>query len=289
MPYLVIFLFLKLVDTSFQEPEFLQEPATVQQRAVASKNTTAETTEIAPQWLGKKHKLHQAEFSIGTGADFLKVKTSVPSSAVDSEFDSVTGPTAFVSAKYNFNEQFMTEMQYKRVTGDVGDGTLKLSDRDFIWQSYTFELGYHPKFFSLNVLGYHGKQWLKFGVQNNDVPILSRNSDQTFNLVGQKYTMSSFGFLHTEELSDKWQFEFWLRYQLPLSSYSSDYIAPISSFDGSIAVIRPIGKSVDTGIYWYGQYAKSEIRFVDGIFGTVADGVTEMTHSNLEFRLNYYF
>lgn len=235
----------------------------------------------------------------GTGFNFLQYKQASGDISADLQFQTFKGPSFFGKGWWKVNDRLDASFTAKMSPGEVTSSSdIQISEGNYNWLIFALEGTYYPKKWRQRFLEDYPVKWgVRFGIQHHIVPFISRTGASVTEAEIATNTLSMFtiGVQSNLQLTPKWIFEWFLRYQSPLASGSTFDIRPDFAFDGSLGLIHVMRGSWRIGGFWYGQWHDYSFTHRDRYLvnqsspDPMIDGRQSLFFSNVEIRLGYEF
>lgn len=228
--------------------------------------------------------------SAGLGASFQIISQTLGSDT-NLKFKSIDAPSANVRATWN-KTRWLANFNYLYQPGKVSkvSSPFTLRNSSYVWSTFNVEGGYNWR------NEYFGERsrftWL-LGIQQHQIPSFRVNFGNEIQNQSLNVTNLSFGPMFALELDKNYMLEVFMHYQHNISastygggSFSAD---PKLSFDGSVGVMRKIGKKNFIGAFWFGQWHRYDISFVNTVDQQQTTGTESLFYSSLDLRWVHRF
>lgn len=223
----------------------------------------------------------------GTGVNFLAVRQTINNTA-DVEYKNTKSGSVFLEGGWWFWKRWGAAFSYKRTPGDIRVDNYPVSQRSFVWDTYTAELLYGLPWVT-NIFGRQIDYGLRAGLQKHSFPFLFVDSGNSLVQSQSEMVAGSLGFF--AETAGRWKFHWNMRYQQPISSTTSGgntfKISPIVGFDGLVGTSYNLTSRLKTGMFWYGQLHNYKFNYQSATQNNV--GEQTLFYSNWEARLGLDF
>lgn len=262
---------------------------------------TPQAVQVQDQADLKPSPLYTKRFGawFGTGFNFLSYKQASGDIGSDLEFQTFKGPSLFALGWWNVNENLDANASAKVSPGEVrASDAIQIAAGNYNWLIFALEGTYFPKMWHNTLFSEYPTRWgVRFGIQHHIVPFISRTGASTTEaeIVTNSLSMFTIGIQSTTRISDRWSFEWIMRYQSPLATGSTFDIRPDFAFDGSLGVVYSWRGPWRIGGYWYGQWHDYSFTHQDRYLVNTNATETRITgrqslfFSNAELRLGYEF
>lgn len=234
----------------------------------------------------------------GLGMNYLKYKQQSTHTGADLTLNTFKLPSIYSQFSYQINRDWSAVLSYNNSPGavDSADDNLALgSKKTYNWQIFIIEAGFNPNKWVFNHFDGAARLNLISGIQHHIVPFLvsTATAQNELEIKTNGLTMLTFGGNYTLKKND-WNYEVFMRYQIPLASGSLFDIQSKLAFDGSVGLYRRIKNRWKIGAFWYGQwhnysYTHNDV-YIKNNPGSISNPITgnqELFFSNIEARIGY--
>jgi hypothetical protein len=228
------------------------------------------------------------QFWLGGGLNLLRYKQRSVEVGSDVSFTSLQGPTVYAEYLRELSEKWQINFTAEYSPGSASEGSeIQVPEGDYSWKIFMGQASY--KFWHGS--GYFGRAELKTmsGFQYHIVPFINRLSLSEVSILHNSLVMLTAGIGYSEQISLKWDFDVFMRYQYPLSSGSQFSIDPSFAFDGSIGLVRILTERSRLGIYWFGQWHNYRYQNYDLFLNNEVRGEQDLFFSKFEIRYGFFF
>lgn len=262
---------------------------------------TKEEIKVTNQTDLKVSPLYSKRYALwfGTGFNFLRYQQESTDIQSSLEFQTFKGPSFFGRGWWKVNDRLDASFEAKMSPGAVNSSNdIRIAGGDYNWLIFAAEGTYYPERWTHKLFEDYPSRWgIRTGIQHHLVPFISRTgaSESEAEIVINNITMFTIGFQNNIDLSSRWAFEWYMRYQSPLAVGNVFQMLPKFGFDGSLGVIRAIRSSWKLGLFWYGQWHDYDFTHNDRYLANQADpnsrisGHQSLFFSNIELRAGYEF
>lgn len=253
---------------------------------------------VLPASIDKKQSLILLEekdfyLTLGTGINYIQHSQDITTSEAKSNQISLTLPTIDLRAKTNLTKNIGLEGNYHFATGEINDKDVGLAESNYVWQSMTLEASYFQETNFYEKFDLSGIFYYPVGLQYHILPFVGRDISDNTELQSLTMAFLSFGIGSVIKKSEKSNYHFFFRYQVPLSSSLSDGgsidIKPSFSFDGMVGYSYQWKPKWNLGCFWYGQWHEFEFDYTSKQSFNINGGAATYFYSNLEFRVGFDF
>ncbi len=264
-------------------------------------NISSEEIKVTNQRHLKVSPLYAKKYALWFGSGFNYLRYQQESSAIGSqlEFQTFKGPSFFGRGWWKINDQFDATFEAKMSPGSTTSSeAIQIAGGNYNWLIFALEGTYYrPQWTHILWKEYDSRWGVRFGLQHHLVPFISRTgaSETEAEVVTNSITMFTLGFQNNIDISTRWAFEWFMRYQYPLTAGNVFQLKPKFGFDGSLGIIRALKHSWKLGLFWYGQWHDYNFTHQDrylinqGNPSPEIAGHQSLFFSNIELRAGYEF
>jgi len=229
------------------------------------------------------------KYGVWLGAGFNYVRTNQASDEIGSDllFESFKMPSLYAKLKANITNQWDVVYTYKLSPGETSTGTTQVKQGSYNWTAHTREARGSPANWKTKIFINEGQWSLRAGAQLHFIPYIIRESANVVNVEENPVTLASFGGQYVEMLSRRWDFEFFMRYQQPVSAGDKFDIDSSFAFDGSLGLIYSFTSGWKAGVFWYGQLHDYKVSSVDPVNDIDITAKANWFYSNIDLRAGY--
>lgn len=228
-------------------------------------------------------------FWFGAGFNYVRMKQTSDDIGSDLLFESFKTPSLYAKIKGNISSRWDLVYTFKLSPGEATSGVTTVNQGTYNWLTNTLEARWSPTSWQTKIFNNKGQWALRFGAQHHTLPYIDRVSAGVADIVENSVTMASLGGQYVEVLNRNWDFEFFMRYQHPLSNGDNFDVESSFAFDGSLGLIRSFSEGWKAGIFWYGQLQNYSISAHDSVANLDIEGENSYFYSNVDLRLGYTF
>lgn len=229
----------------------------------------------------------------GVGFNFLRYSQVSADLQSDISFDTLKGPSYFLTGGMLIKPNWEMNLSYKVSPGGASAGpNVQVASGSYEWTILAIETWYFPSHWRAELLKNSLSQFgIRTGIQHHTVPFISRTGSSASEVDIAKNTMTMFTLgaqvdtKHTSKIFS----EVYMRYQYPLKTGSLFSIEPQFAFDGSVGLIYRKGPVWRYGVFWYGQWHQYAFKHRDKVLNADIKGEQTLFYSNIEARLGYEF
>lgn len=226
---------------------------------------------------------------IALGGTYFDFKQEHSSYTEPLAFSSFELPSIFAQFEKNLSFNFDIMASYKSAPGKIQDGSnVSLLKHDYRWDTMALDIQYtrsgwiralKNRLIEFSLLG---------GVAIDTYPILTVSGLSAASFEYVKLTTLNLGVHFSHQLTKRWYYEFFIRYDYLLST-SNIEVENEFIFDGSAGIIYALKKKLDLGWFWYGKYQTNNYTHYEKELSANAIGRESLFYSTMDLRLIYKF
>lgn len=229
----------------------------------------------------------------GMGYNYLSYEQTSPSVHKGLSFNSLSGPSYFFKLGIWLTNVSNLELSIKSSPGETqATSAIDLVTARYSWDVYELEFTQFPENWKTyfydqiySQLGYGA------GIQYHIVPFVTRTGADfnDFEVTENNIAMVSLGGYNKIFFTADWELELYLIYQHPVLVGSVFNLTPKYAMEGSIGGIYHGLKTLQMGLFWYGQWQTYAFNNEDKYLKNQVSGEQTLFFSNLELRMGYEF